>query len=47
MRSGDKIFQVLSANRHNVSVRILKKSTGNEAMVKEPHDHHKTDTGVV
>ena len=47
LKSGDRILQISSANRHNVSVRILKKSTGNESMIKEPHDHHKTDTSII
>ena len=43
---GDRVFQVLSENRHNVSVRILSKS-GNSAMVKQAHDHHTLNAIIV
>ncbi len=47
IRDDDRVLQVLATNRHNVSVKILRKAQGNAAMIKAEHDHHKTNSFVV
>jgi len=47
MTAGDRLFQVESSNRHNVSVSLLKKSAGNGALDVVAHNHHKTDAMVL
>jgi CRISPR-associated protein Cas2 len=36
----DRIFEVISENRHNVAVALLKKSEGNGTLEKFAHNHH-------
>jgi CRISPR-associated protein Cas2 len=43
----DRMFQVQSSNRHNVTVSILKKSGGNGVLEVIDHNHHKTDATVL
>ena len=44
---GDRVFQVLAENRHNVSVSLLCKSDGNATLQRLAHDHHRTGTMVL
>ncbi len=44
---GDRVFQVLSENRHNVSVSLLCKLDANATLQQQPHDHHRTGTIVL
>jgi CRISPR-associated protein Cas2 len=46
-REGDRVFQVLAENRHNVSVSLLCKSDANATLQQRPHDHHRTGTMVM
>jgi CRISPR-associated protein Cas2 len=42
----DRIFEVISENRHNVTVALLKKSDGNGTLEKVAHNHH-TDNAMI
>jgi CRISPR-associated protein Cas2 len=44
---GDRIFEVRSENRHNVSVSLLRKSPGNAVLERVGHEHHKTDATIL
>ena len=44
---GDRIFEVRSENRHNVSVSLLHKSPGNAALAHVSHEHHKTNSMIL
>ena len=44
---GDRVFQVLAENRHNVSVSLLSKSDGNATLQRQPHNHHRTGAVVL
>ena len=42
----DRIFEVISENRHNVTVTLLKKSEGNGTLEKVAHNHHTASTMI-
>lgn len=44
---GDRVFQVVAENRHNVSVSLLCRSDGNATLRQEAHDHHRSGTIVL
>ncbi len=44
---GDRVFQVLAENRHNVSVSLLCKSDGNAVLQQQAHDHHRVGAVVL
>ena len=43
----DKIMEVVSSNRRNVEVSILRKNAGNGAMETVEHAHHLHDAEIV
>ncbi len=43
----DRVIEITAANRHNVSVSVLRKTEGNSAFVPVQHDHHKDDSFVL
>ena len=43
----DRLFEILAANRHNVSVSILRKNRSNGALEVELSQHHLQDATVI
>jgi CRISPR-associated protein Cas2 len=43
----DRIFQVVSENRNNVSVTLLRKADGNANLERVVHDHHRIEAVVL
>lgn len=43
----DDVMEVVSKNRHNVEVSLLRKNAGNGILEAQPHMHHIYDTEVL
>ena len=46
-RPGDEVMEVVSKNRHNVEVSLLRKNAGNGILEAQPHMHHIHDAEVL
>jgi CRISPR-associated protein Cas2 len=43
----DRLIEITAANRHNVSVSILRKKESNGAFILVRHEHHKEDAAIL
>ena len=43
----DRIMEVISANRHNIAVSILRKNEANGVLAAEDYSHHLHDADIV
>lgn len=46
-QKGDRLFEVVAENRHNVSVTLLRKSEGNGVLIAQEHGKHLTDSDII